>query len=174
MNYQSHYLLGHGNMTEKFVVCLCLWALLTNLPSGHILHFSNKFQELYLPNQAISTGELLILWKDRLSFKQYLPLKVSKFEIKTYKLCDASIRHLWSFLLDRGNDTKLHSPLITDDIINTTAIVLKLVETLLKQGQTAWMDNLYNPLSLAKTLEIVHKTDCVGTLKLTRKIYIYI
>jgi hypothetical protein len=106
-----------------------------------------------------------MLWKDHLSFKQYLPLKVSKFGIKTYKLCDASTGHLWSFLLYTGEDTKLHSPLITDDINNTTAIFLKLVETLLKQGQTVWLDNFYNQLPLAKTLKIVHKTNCVGTLK---------
>jgi hypothetical protein len=31
------------------------------------------------------------------------------------------------------------------------------------------MDNFYNSLSLAKTLKIIYKTDCVGTLKLKGK-----
>jgi hypothetical protein len=44
-----------------------------------ILHLNNKFQELYLPNKDISIDESLTLWKGRLSFKQYLPLKASKF-----------------------------------------------------------------------------------------------
>jgi hypothetical protein len=66
-------------------------------------------------------------------------------------------------------DTKFDSPLITADTNKTTAIVRKLVEPLLKQGQAVWMDNFYNSPSLAKTLKIVHKTDCVGTLKLNRK-----
>jgi hypothetical protein len=48
-----------------------------------ILHLNNKFQELYLPNKDISIDESQTLWKGRLSFKQYLPLKVSKFGIKT-------------------------------------------------------------------------------------------
>jgi hypothetical protein len=66
-------------------------------------------------------------------------------------------------------DTKLASPLITADTNKTTAIVLKLTEPLLKQGWTVWMDNFYNSPSLAKTLKIIHKTDCAGTLKLNRK-----
>jgi hypothetical protein len=39
----------------------------------------------YLPNQDL-IDESLTLWKGRLSFKQYLSLKASKFGIKTYEL----------------------------------------------------------------------------------------
>jgi phage gp46-like protein len=62
---------------------------------------------------------------------------------------------------------KLHSPLITGDTIKSTAIILKLVEPLLVQCQTVWIDNFYNSLSLGETLKIIHKKDHVGTLKLT-------
>jgi hypothetical protein len=55
-----------------------------------ISHLNNKFQELYLPNQDISIDESLTLWKGCLSFKQHMPLKASKFGIKTYELCDAT------------------------------------------------------------------------------------
>jgi hypothetical protein len=64
---------------------------------------------------------------------------------------------------------KLDSPLITADTNKTSAIVLKLVEPLLKQGWTVWMDNFYNSPSQAKTLKMTYKTDCVGTLQLNRK-----
>jgi hypothetical protein len=134
-----------------------------------ILHLNNKSQELYLPKKKISIDESLTLWKGRLSFKQYLPLKASKFGIKTYELCDSTTGYLWYFLVYTGKDTKLDSPLITADTNKTTAIVLKLVEPLLKQGRTVWMDNFYNSPSLARTLKITHNTDCVGTLKLNHK-----
>jgi hypothetical protein len=74
------------------------------------------------------------------------------------ELCDANTGYLRSFLGYTGMDTKLHSPLITDDSSKTTATALKLVEYLLKQGQTVWMDNFYNSPFLAKTLKIIHKT----------------
>jgi predicted O-methyltransferase YrrM len=66
-------------------------------------------------------------------------------------------------------DTKLDSLFITADTGKTTAIVLKLVEPLLKQGRTVWMDNIYSSPSLARTLKITQNTDCVGTLKLNHK-----
>jgi hypothetical protein len=134
-----------------------------------ISHLNNRFQELYLPNRDISIDESLTLWKGRLSFKEYLLLKASKFGIKTYDLCDAITGYLWSFLVYAGKGTEFDSLLITADTNKTTAIVLKLAEPHLKQGRTVWMDNFYNSPCLAKILKIVHKTDCVGTLKLNRK-----
>jgi hypothetical protein len=41
-------------------------------------------------------------------------------------------------------EQKLYSPLIIVDTNKTEAIVLKLIEPLLKQGQTVWLDNFYN------------------------------
>jgi len=50
----------------------------------------------------------------------------------------------------------------------TAAIVLSLVEPLLKKGRTLWMDNFYNSPAVAQRLKTL-KTDCVGTLRLSRK-----
>jgi hypothetical protein len=111
----------------------------------------------------------MTLWKGRLSFRQYLPLKASKFGIKTYELCDSITGYLWSFLVYTGKDTDIDSPLITADTSKTSAIVLKLVEPLVNQGRTVWMDNFYNCPYLARLLKSKHKTDCAGTVKLTRK-----
>ena len=46
--------------------------------------------------------------------------------------------------------------------------MLALVEPLLKKGRTLWMDNFYNSPGLAQRLKTL-KTDCVGTLRLSRK-----
>jgi hypothetical protein len=71
--------------------------------------------------------------------------------------------------LPTGKDTKHDFPLITADTSKTAAIVLKLIEPLLKQGSNVWGDNFYNEPSLTKTLKIIIKMDCVGTMKLTQK-----
>jgi hypothetical protein len=75
-----------------------------------ISHLNNKFQEPCLPNWNISVDESLILWKGHLALKEYLPLKASKFGIKTYELCDAITEYLRSFLLFACKDTELVSP----------------------------------------------------------------
>jgi hypothetical protein len=125
-----------------------------------ILHLNNKFQELYLPKKDISNDESLMLWKGRLSFKHTFLSKHPNLESKLTS---------WLFLVHTGKDTKLDSPLITAYTSKTTAIVLKLVEPLLKQGRPVWMDSFYDSPSLARMLKITHNADCVGTLKLNRK-----
>jgi hypothetical protein len=132
-------------------------------------HLSYKFQNLWLPGQNISVDESLTLWKGRLSFKQYLPLKAAKFGIKTYELCESSSEYLWSLVVYTGKDTNFQSSLVTNGMNKTTAIVLHLVEPLLEKGHTVWLDNCYNSPALARLLK--HKgTDCVGTLKINRKV----
>jgi hypothetical protein len=54
------------------------------------------------------------VWKGRLSIKQYLPLKTSKFGIQTFELCESRIGYLWRFLVCTGKkNTVLQSSLIT-------------------------------------------------------------
>ncbi|KAG8227089.1 hypothetical protein J437_LFUL007426 [Ladona fulva] len=43
---------------------------------------SMKFPSVYSPDQAIVVDESLLLWKGRLSWKQYVPSKRSKFGVK--------------------------------------------------------------------------------------------
>jgi hypothetical protein len=50
----------------------------------------------------------------------------------------------------------------------TTAIVLQLIEYLLRKGCTVWLDNFYNSPALARLLKH-NGTDCTGTLKINKK-----
>jgi len=121
------------------------------------MYLNTKFQSLYLPGQNIVIDESLTLWRGRLSFRQCIPLKSSKFGIKSYELCESSSGYLWSFIIYTGKDTN-----------RTAAIVLSLVEPLLEKGRTLWIDNFYNLLALSQRLKSL-KTDCVGTLNPSRK-----
>ena len=96
-------------------------------------------------------------------FKQYIPLKSSKYGIKSCELCESSSGYLWSFIICNGKDTVFHTAFISGDTNKTAAIVLSLVEPLLEKGRTLWMDNFYNSPALAQRLKTL-KTDCVGTL----------
>jgi hypothetical protein len=133
-----------------------------------IEHLNSKFQSLYLPNQNITIDESLTLWKGRLSFRQYIPLKAAKFGIKTYELCESSSGYVWSFLVYTGKDMDLTTKVVTTAASKTAAIVVKLVEDLLGRGHTVWMDNFYNSPDLARFLKS-KQTDCVGTLRDNRK-----
>lgn len=48
-----------------------------------------------------------MLWKGRLSFKQYIISKRSRFEIKIYLLCDVSIGIVLDFVVYTGATTNI-------------------------------------------------------------------
>jgi len=89
-----------------------------------ICHLNIKFQTLYLPNQNMAINESLTFWKGRLSIMQHLPLKASKFGIKTFELCESRTGYLWCFLVYTGKNMVLQSSLITADTPKTAAAVL--------------------------------------------------
>jgi len=55
-----------------------LWPILEYLKS--------KFASVYLPEQDVSVDESLMLWKRRLCWKQYIPMKRARYGIKSYEL----------------------------------------------------------------------------------------
>jgi hypothetical protein len=118
---------------------------------------------LYLPNYDIVIDESLTLWKSRLSFKQYIPLKAAKFGIKSYELCESSMGYVWSFIIYTGQGMELTNEFVNSETNKTAATVIKLEEPLFGHGHTHWMDNFYNSLELERFLKS-KKTDCVGTL----------
>ena len=134
-----------------------------------IYHLNINFQTLYLPNQNFTIDEILTPWKGRLSIRQYLPLKASKFGIKTFELCESRKGYLWSFLVYRSKNTALQSNLITPVTPKIATVALELLESLFGRGHTLWLDNFFNSSELARKLKIEHSTDCVGTVKLNRK-----
>ena len=50
---------------------------------------NNKFCEMYNPTEYLAVDEVIVLFKGRVIFRQYIPKKHKRFGIKIYKLCDA-------------------------------------------------------------------------------------
>ena len=51
-------------------------------------HLFEKIQEIYTLSKNVCIDESLLLWKGQLHFKQYIPLKRSRFGIKLFMLCE--------------------------------------------------------------------------------------
>lgn len=133
-----------------------------------IEHLNSKFQTSYELSQNISIDESLTLWKGRLNFRQYLPLKSAQFGVKSFEICESSSGYTWSFIIYTGKGMVFDNQTIPPKSNKSTAIVLSLMEPLLDKGYTLWMDNWYNSPDLSKLLK-ERKTDTCGTLKLSRK-----
>ena len=53
-------------------------------------HFNAKIQELYKPGKHVLVDERMIGFKGRLSFRQYMPVKMTKYGMKVGMVADAS------------------------------------------------------------------------------------
>ncbi|KAG8235677.1 hypothetical protein J437_LFUL015735 [Ladona fulva] len=110
-------------------------------------YLKNKFETIYSPKENVVADESL--WKGGLPFRQYIPLKSSKLGIKTLELCESETGYLWSFVVYSGADSTF-SLTDTPDGLQTSELVIKLVEPLFGKGYCLWMKNYYNSPDLAK------------------------
>ena len=95
--------------------------------------------------------ESLILFKEKLLFKQYIKSKRSRFEIKFYELSTAD-EILLEFILYQGNiEPSLIQP-PGESWLQTERIPLTLIDPYLDKGLTLTIDNFYTAPRLAKYL----------------------
>ena len=133
-----------------------------------------KFRTLYVPEQNISIDESLLLWKGRLKWKRYIPLKRSRFGIECYILAEAETGYVWGLIVYVGKNTvySYNIPDMSEEdkqkLTKPTSIVLSLISPLLNKGYTLGIDNFYTSPELINIL-IAHKTDCIGTVRANRK-----
>ena len=73
-----------------------------------IIHFNHKFQEGIQPEREICLDESILLYKGRLLFKQYLPLKRARFGIKIFSLCESLSGYTYFFRVYSGKDAQTY------------------------------------------------------------------
>jgi hypothetical protein len=131
----------------------------------------DSFQNVYIPDKNICVDEELLLWKGRLLFKQYLPLKAARFGIKLYCLCETS-GYTYRFRIYTGKEDRnqviAHQvPADAAQFSKTEKIVIHLAQPLLDKGYHIYMDNFYTSVRLFSYLD-KHNTGACGTIRANR------
>ncbi|GLV38146.1 hypothetical protein CBL_10113 [Carabus blaptoides fortunei] len=126
---------------------------------------NSKCSSLYIP-EGTSASMSLMLYKGRLSWVQYIPLKRARFGVKLFCLCESKSGYLYSSRIYTGKGTKINDKY--KDLPMSSQVVLSLMEPLLGMGYCLTTDNFYTSPQLADIL-IKQKTDMYGTLRLNRK-----
>ena len=122
-----------------------------------------SFQSNYVPQQTVTVDEAMIPFKGRLSFKQYMKDKPTKWGIKVFVLSDASNGYVYRFQIyagksmDQGVEVGLCS-----------RVVLELMEGLEDHGFELYTDNYYTSPQLFLTL-YKKGVNCCGTARTNRK-----
>ncbi|XP_043483457.1 piggyBac transposable element-derived protein 4-like [Leptopilina heterotoma] len=125
-----------------------------------------RFQATYRPGENIAIDESLLLWKGRLSFKQFNRNKRARFGIKLYQTCESKTGYSYNikvYIGKRGNDSYI------DKRIGISGQVVKdMLLDLGGQGRTLYIDNWYSSPSLFYQL-LNEKTNVCGTVRLNRR-----
>ncbi|CAK9832666.1 PiggyBac transposable element-derived protein 4 [Anthophora retusa] len=108
------------------------------------------FSESFYPYQKLCIDESLLLYKGRLSFKQYIPSKRSRFGIKSFILSDCRTGFVQNIIVYARSSTKVNSE--NKEIGKSGAIVETLMKPYLGKGHTLFVDNWYSSPALFNLL----------------------
>ena len=108
----------------------------------------DRFKTVYIPSENISIDEELLLYKGRLSFKQYIPSKRARFGIKLFSLCEDS-GYLWNSFVYLGKTTINENQHQLERRIGKSGIIVtSLLSDLLGLGYKLFVDNWYTSEAL--------------------------
>jgi len=113
---------------------------------------NNKFYELYNLTEHLAVDEVIVLFKGRVIFRQYIPKKHKQFGIRIYKLCDA---------LGYTYDVSVY--LGKQRLLATHGIVLELVRRVEGLSHKLYMDSYFSLPALFDDLS-GRKINCCGTV----------
>ena len=128
-----------------------------------VQHFSQQFQEYYVPEQQVSIDESLIGFEGRGPAIQYMPNKHHhRFGIKLFCLCESSTGYTYSFSIYESKNKNFSEHGLSHDIC------VDLMEPLLDMGYHLYTDNWYTAIPLAEFLSS-RNTNIAGTVRANRK-----
>lgn len=130
-----------------------------------IMHLRKKFMEAYTPSKEVCIDESLLLWKGRLRYKVYMPLKSSKFGIKYYQLCESRTGYVYNFFVYLGKSTEFEYDFC--DFSFGAKVILQLSKNIWNLGYRITMDNFFTSIKLFEYLS-QKETDCLGTVRINR------
>ena len=129
--------------------------------------FKQACLESWEPGKRQSIDEMMIRFKGRLGWRQYMKDKPIKFGLKIWGLCEPESGYLSTFDIYCGKKGNTVEKGLAENV------VLMLVRSLLEvwplwTGGHIYMDNFYTSLTLALALWAM-KIACCGTLRANRK-----
>ena len=127
----------------------------------------SSFDNCFIPFRNLCIDENLLLYKGRLSFKQYIPSKRNRFGIKTFVLCDCKTGFVLNVVVYAGSNSDITK--INYKYLGKSAeVVLTLLKSYLGKGHTLFVDNWYTSPTLFSYL-YNNKTNACGTVKPRRR-----
>jgi len=123
-------------------------------------HLKEKFGNTIIAGEKLCIDESLVLWKGKLKFKQFLPLKRHRFGMKIFELADCETGFLLDFIVYTGSDTDYEK----FDLGVSDDIVAHFMQPYCNEGRVLYTDNWYTSPQLSDYLHD-RDTGLCGTVK---------
>jgi hypothetical protein len=102
-------------------------------------YLNARFAEVYNPTEQLAIDEIIVKFKSKVVFRQFIPKKRKQFGIKLYKLCD-SLGYTYDMNVYLGKQ----SDDAAGDVTATHGTVLQLVRRVENKGHKLYMDNCFS------------------------------
>lgn len=126
-------------------------------------HVRNKFQSSFNPTKNISVDEGMIAFRGRLSFRQYMPAKPTKYGIKVWMAADSSNGYVLNFDVYLGKEPgqrRIHG--LGYDVVH------KMVTPFMNKNHHVFFDNFFSSVRLLEHLR-AQRTFACATVRVNRK-----
>jgi hypothetical protein len=124
---------------------------------------NDAYQKYYNPSEDLAIDEVIVKFKGRVVFRQYIPKKHKRFGIKIFKLCDAA-----GYTVDMKVYSGRDRTRADKDVTATHATVRDLCRRIEGAGHKLYMDNFFSSPDLFDEL-LTKKISCCGTVRPNQK-----
>jgi hypothetical protein len=124
---------------------------------------NDVYSKYYAPTEHLTVDKVIVLYKGKVNFRQYIPKKHKRFGIKLYQVCDMS-----GYTYDMDVYLGKNRTCSTADMTVTNMTVRHLTRKVEGHGHKLYMDNFFSSLDLFNYLT-KRKINCCGTVRPNRK-----
>lgn len=125
---------------------------------------NESYKEAYNPAENLAIDEVIVKFKGRVIFRQYIPKKRKQWGIKIYKIAD-ELGYTYDMQVYLGKDKNEEKPFCSAAF----NVVTEMAKTIKGKGHKLFMDNFFSSPDLYDFLHSQMKVNCCGTVRQNRK-----
>ncbi|XP_041986312.1 piggyBac transposable element-derived protein 4-like [Aricia agestis] len=127
--------------------------------------FVENCKQSYIPGEYVTIDEMLLAFRGRCKFRQYIPSKPAKYGVKILAMVDAKKFYILNLEIYAGKQ-----PVGPFAVSNKPFdVVNRLVQPISKTGRNVTFDNWFTSFELVSHLLNEHKLTSVGTVRKNKR-----
>lgn len=127
--------------------------------------FVEHCKTCYIPSDCLTIDEMLISFRGRCKFRQYIPSKPAKYGLKIFALVDARNYYIKNLEIYPGKQPS--GPYCVSN--KPYDVVNRIVQPISKTNRNVTFDNWFTSYELVEHLLIEHKLTSVGTVRKNKR-----